>query len=53
MTLQVPDFTSDAEAEAFLDQGLSDLDFGEFKPLGFDFDEKAPLVADDGQAGAE
>ena len=30
---KVPIMTTDAEAEAFLDQDLSDLDFSQFKPL--------------------
>ena len=29
----VPTMTTDEEAEAFLDQDLSDLDFTAFKPL--------------------
>jgi predicted DNA binding CopG/RHH family protein len=29
----VPIMTTDAEAEAFLDQDLSDLDFSQFRPM--------------------
>ena len=38
---RVPDFKSDAEAEAFLEQDLSDLDFSQFKPLHFEFNSKS------------
>lgn len=34
---KVPEFKSDAEAEAFLEQDLSDLDFTQFKPMRFEF----------------
>jgi YjzC-like protein len=37
MKRQVPKMTTDEEAEAFLGQGLSDLDFGRFKPVRFEF----------------
>jgi len=30
---RVPDLKTDAEAEAFLEQDLSDLDFTQFKPM--------------------
>jgi predicted DNA binding CopG/RHH family protein len=33
--------TTDAEAEAFLEQDLSDLDFSQFKPVRFEFQAKA------------
>lgn len=33
--------TTDAEAEAFLAQDLSDLDFSAFKPVQFEFQAKA------------
>ena len=29
----IPDMTTDEEAEAFLEQDLSDLDFTQFRPL--------------------
>ena len=32
MTRKVPRFKSDEEAEAFLEQDLAGLDFGQFKP---------------------
>ena len=35
-THSVPEMTTDEEAEAFLDQDLSDLDFTEFQPLDLD-----------------
>ena len=41
MTREVPDFKSDAEAEAFLDQDLSELDFSQFKPAKFEFERKS------------
>jgi len=33
--------TTDEEAEAFLEQDLSDLDFSQFKPVRFEFEPKA------------
>ena len=44
MTRRVPDLATDAEAEAFLDQDLSDLDFGQFRTLQFEFEKKAARV---------
>lgn len=41
MSKIVPEFKTDAEAEAFLEQDLSDLDFSQFKPSQFEFDKKA------------
>lgn len=41
---RVPELTSDAEAEAFLDQDLSDLDFGAFAPVRFEFQRKTARV---------
>lgn len=38
----VPIMTTDAEAEAFLDQDLSDLDFSQFRPMTW---ETAPKDA--------
>jgi len=38
---KVPEFKTDEEAEAFLEQDLSDLDFGQFKPMKFEFSPKA------------
>ena len=37
---KVPNFKSDEEAEAFLEQDLSDLDFSQFKPMQFEFQPK-------------
>jgi predicted DNA binding CopG/RHH family protein len=36
--------TTDEEAEAFLEQDLSDLDFSQFKPVRFEFERKAARV---------
>jgi predicted DNA binding CopG/RHH family protein len=38
---KVPQFKTDEEAEAFLEQDLSDLDFSQFKPTRFEFSPKA------------
>ncbi|RFU13375.1 hypothetical protein DZD18_07360 [Rhodobacteraceae bacterium W635] len=38
----VPEMTTDEEAEAFLDQDLSDLDFAQFQPLDW---ERMPKTA--------
>ena len=38
----VPTLTTDAEAEAFLEQDLSSLDFSQFKPVSW---ETAPKTA--------
>lgn len=37
---QVPEFKTDAEAEAFLEQDLSDLDFSQFKPMRFELKDR-------------
>ena len=37
---KVPRLKSDAEAEKFLGQDLSDLDFSQFKPVRFEFEKK-------------
>ncbi len=37
---KVPKFRTDEEAEAFLEQDLSDLDFSQFKPMRFEFEPK-------------
>jgi hypothetical protein len=34
--------TTDEEVEAFLEEDLSDLDFGQFKPVHFDFGSMKP-----------
>jgi predicted DNA binding CopG/RHH family protein len=41
MKRRVPRMTTDQEVEAFLDQDLSDLDFSQFKPVRFEFENKA------------
>lgn len=41
---RVPVFHSDAEAEAFLEQDLSELDFSQFKPVRFEFVPKTERV---------
>ena len=37
---RVPEFKTDAEAEAFLEQDLSGLDFKQFKPMRFEVAKK-------------
>lgn len=37
---RVPKFKTDDQAEAFLEQDLSDLDFTEFKPMRFEVARK-------------
>jgi predicted DNA binding CopG/RHH family protein len=44
MKKTVPNLTSDEDAEAFLDQDLSDLDFSQFKPQRFEFEPKSARV---------
>ena len=41
---KVPVLKTDAEAEAFLSQDLSDLDFSQFKPVRFEFQPKTERV---------
>lgn len=40
MKKKVPRLKTDKEAEAFLAQDLSDLDFSQFKPARFEFEKK-------------
>ena len=40
MVRKVPKMTTDEEAERFLAQDLSDLDFSQFKPVKFEFEPK-------------
>jgi predicted DNA binding CopG/RHH family protein len=40
MKRKVPKLRTDAAAEAFLDQDLSDLDFSQFRPTRFEFERK-------------
>jgi len=44
MNRQVPRVTTDEEAEAFLAQDLSDLDFSQFEPARFDFERKPERI---------
>ena len=44
MKRKVPKLTSDEEAEAFLEQDLSNLDFSQFKPVRFEFEKKTARV---------
>jgi predicted DNA binding CopG/RHH family protein len=41
---KVPVMTTDEEAEAFLDQDLSDLDYRQFKPLTWEAEPKTARV---------
>jgi len=41
---KVPRFKTDEEAEAFLEQDLSDLDFSQFKPVRFEIRPKEKSV---------
>jgi predicted DNA binding CopG/RHH family protein len=40
MKKKVPRLKTDKDAEAFLTQDLSDLDFSQFKPAQFEFEKK-------------
>jgi predicted DNA binding CopG/RHH family protein len=44
MKRKMPRLATDAEAEAFLEQDLSDLDFTQFKPVRFEFEKKSARV---------
>ena len=44
MKKRVPKLKSDKEAEAFLDQDLSGLDFSQFRPVRFEFEKKTARV---------
>ena len=44
MKRKVPTLKTDEEAEAFLEQDLSDLDFSQFKPMHFEFRPKQKTV---------
>ena len=44
MKTKVPKLNSDEEAEAFLSQDLSHLDFRQFKPAQFEFESKTERV---------
>ena len=44
MKKRVPSLKSDSAAERFLEQDLSGLDFGQFKPVRFEFEKKTARV---------
>ncbi|MCK9991881.1 MAG: hypothetical protein Dbin4_00401 [Alphaproteobacteria bacterium] len=44
MKRKVPRMTTEEEAEAFLTQDLSDLDFSQFKPVKFEFEKKTAQI---------
>lgn len=44
MKRKVPTLKTDKEAEEFLEQDLSDLDFSQFKPVRFEFERKDARV---------
>lgn len=44
MSRIVPEFKTDEDLEAFLDQDLSDLDFSQFKRVNFEFAAKDARV---------
>ena len=44
MKRKIPKFTSDEQAEAFLEKDLSDLDFSQFKPTRFEFQKKTAQI---------
>lgn len=44
MIKAVPKLTTDDDAEAFLAQDLSDLDFSQFKPMRFELEKKEARV---------
>ena len=44
MKTKVPELITDEDAEAFLEQDLSDLDFSQFRPAGFEFQAKTERI---------
>ena len=44
MKKKVPPLKTDREAEAFLAQDLSNLDFSQFKPARFEFEKKEEQI---------
>lgn len=44
MRKKIPEFKADREAEKFLEQDLSDLDFSSFKPAHFEYKPKNKQV---------
>jgi predicted DNA binding CopG/RHH family protein len=45
MKRRIPKLETDAEAEAFLEQDLSDLDFSKFTTVHFEFEPKTERVS--------
>lgn len=41
---KIPDFKTDKQAQDFLDQDLSGIDFSQFKPAHFEFEPKTKQV---------
>lgn len=44
MNRKIPRMSTDAEAEALLEQNLADLDFSQFRPAGFEFESKSERI---------
>jgi predicted DNA binding CopG/RHH family protein len=44
MKRKIPEFPSDEEAAAFLEEDLSDLDFAQFRPVHFEFEKKTAQI---------
>ena len=44
MKRKIPELRTDEEAEAFLEQDLSDLDYGQFRPVRFEFERKTAQI---------
>ena len=44
MKRKIPELLTDEEAEVFLEQDLSDLDFGQFVAVHFEFEKKTAQV---------
>jgi predicted DNA binding CopG/RHH family protein len=44
MSRQIPEFRTDQEAEAFIEQDVADIDFSQFKPVHFEFEPKAAQI---------
>lgn len=44
MSRKVPRLKTDEEADAFLQQDLSDLDFSQFRPARFEFEKKSERI---------
>lgn len=44
MSRRIPEMTTDKEAEAFLDQDLSDLDMARFQPVNWEMQSKSARI---------